>query len=220
MLLAFSPRRPDVFQMLTFLIFGILGLKTTRGSVWFGILMAPVLAVHIQALVKKPDSDEMDVKTESGSVTINWIFTALLIGMVIISLPWFKERLPLPEAKAGLISSETPVEAVRFLTEHKLPAPVFHAMSYGSYMIWAAQPDFKVFVDPRIELYPLSIWKDYYTISNVQSSWEERLSDYGIQTLLINPLEQSGLANQVSASAEWVRVYEDAITQIYTRSHP
>ncbi|MEA3397914.1 MAG: hypothetical protein U9R05_10670, partial [Chloroflexota bacterium] len=46
-ILALSPRRPSAFQLLSFLAFAALGLKTSRGSIWFGIVMAPTLAEHL-----------------------------------------------------------------------------------------------------------------------------------------------------------------------------
>ncbi len=47
---ALSPIRPSFYQIITFLIFGILGLKTSRGSVWFGLVMAPIIASHLSAI--------------------------------------------------------------------------------------------------------------------------------------------------------------------------
>ena len=61
-LLALSPKRPDFFQISTFLVFGLLGLKTSRGSVWFGLVMAPIITMHLSARVQKSSKDRTRFK--------------------------------------------------------------------------------------------------------------------------------------------------------------
>jgi hypothetical protein len=100
-------------QVLTFLVFGILGVRTSRGSVWFGLVMAPIIAEHLTYIVqkyRKPTGQQVNVE---GSRLVNVIFTVVILTMVVFSLPWFKSGLPLPKAKAGLISSETPIQATK-----------------------------------------------------------------------------------------------------------
>ncbi len=188
-LLALSPKRPDFFQIITFLVFGLLGLKTSRGSVWFGLVMAPIIAMHLSACVKNLQKTEQGLKNQGGNRIVNILFAAVIIIMGVISLPWFKSVLPLPTVKAGLISAETPVQATQVLLEKNLPGRVFNAMSFGSYLIWAAYPQYQVFVDPRIELFSENIWVDYLNISNANGDWESKLSEYGVNTLMLSPME-------------------------------
>jgi hypothetical protein len=213
--LALSPQRPSFFQLTSFLLFSLMGLSTSRGIIWFGIIMSSVLSEHIYAIVVrlKPKSP---TQVYYGSRLINWIFTYILLGLAIVSLPWFKERLPFPEAKAGLISAETPITATNYLLEHKLPGNLFHAMSFGSYLIWEAQPDYPVFVDGRIELYSEDIWWDYLSISNAQGNWEERLHSYEVNTLMLSREEQPLLVEAIQFNNDWVKVYEDRAAVIFT----
>ena len=212
-LLALSPRRATPVQVLTYLMFGALGLKTSRGSIWFGLIMTPILAEHLSAFLKPAP------RLPPGHVQarLNASLSALLLLAACATLPWFKERLPLPPLKAGLISAETPVEATEFLLREHLPGPLFHAQSFGSYLIWAAQPDYPVFVDSRIELYPLEVWQDYLAISSASCDWEERLAKYGIQTLMLSPVEQSGLVAAVQKAPQWQIKYADDRAVIVTR---
>ena len=186
---AVSPKRPDFFQLMTFIGFGILALKTTRGVIWFGLAMAPVLAYHISNTVKsewiKVDSD----KKRSGNPLLNLLMMSILIIIAVLSLPWFKHRLPFPKMKADLISMDTPVQATKFLLEEQVPGNLFHEMGFGSYLIWAAQSEIKVFADPRIELYPREIWWDYVSVLNTLPNWQEILEKYEINTIMINPKE-------------------------------
>jgi hypothetical protein len=218
--LALSPRRPTFFQLVTFLAFAALGLKTSRGILWFGLVMAPTLADHLSALAAQiPKRFIASSGRPKVSRALNLVITGLLLLMAIVSLPWFKRWLPLPSTKAGLISAETPVDATRYLLENHLPGPIFHTMSFGSYLVWAAQPDYKVFVDSRIELYPLSVWQDYIAISNAVNGWEDRLDRYGVRTLLLSPAEHSTLIQAAMVSPRWQQVYADPAAVIFVKKN-
>jgi hypothetical protein len=80
-LLIVSPRRPDFFQIATFLVFGILGLKTSRGSVWFGLVMAPIVAEHIAAVVNRYQKAEQKTSSKEGSRILNLSFAFVIVLM-------------------------------------------------------------------------------------------------------------------------------------------
>ena len=145
------------------------------------------------------------------------VFVALILLMSVITLPWFKSALPLPTDKAGLISSETPVKATAFLLEQHPPGRIFNAMSFGSYLIWAAYPEYQVFADSRIELFPVSVWQDYFSISNAEAGWEEKLTSYGVNSLMLNVSEQQSLIEAVDSSNDWTAVYRDDTAAVYVR---
>jgi len=246
-LLALSPLRPEPLELLLFLAFGALGLRTVRGAIWFGLALAPVWAAHLSAvfgtsLRSVPDHERPFVvsheakrsgvpKAQNGTPLRSvpdyergykrdlpaTLLAVLLTAGALVTLPWFKERLPLPPAKAGLISAETPVAATEFLLRERLPGPLFHAMPFGSYLVWAAQPEYPVFVDSRIELYPVEVWLDYLHISAAGCGWEERLARYGVRTLMLSPQEQPALVAAARASPRWRQVYEDTAAILFVR---
>ena len=214
---AVSPKRPNFFQLICFIVFGALGLRTSRGSVWFGLVMAPILVEHISSLIRDNYKKDQPTVKAAGSLYLNIIFTAVVLLMGVISLPWFKSALPLPQAKAGLISAETPVQATQVLLEQKLPGRIFNAESFGSYLIWAAYPQYQVFVDSRIELFTEQVWLDYLNISSANGNWEKSLSDYGVNTLMLNPSEQSGLIGAATQAGGWEQIYQDPAAVIFVR---
>jgi len=225
-LLALSPNRPSPFQILSFLAFGALGLKTVRGSIWFGIILGPTVAEHLSHLVitARRRLGELlglpAVRGVSRHTAVDSIFAVVLLLGALVTLPWFKPWLPLPAAKSGLVSSETPLAATEFLLDRLPPRPIFHAMSFGSYLAWAAQPDYPVFVDSRIELYSVQTWLDYVEISAASCDWESRLDGYGVQTLMLNTAEQQALVEAVEHADRWQLIYADAAARIYTLATP
>jgi len=216
-ILILSPKRPNFFQITTFLVFGLLGVKTSRGSVWFGMVMAPIVVEHLSVIVNHVLKAKQQPVHQEGSRILNILFTIVILTMGVLSLPWFKSVLPLPTAKAGLISAETPVQATQVLLEKNPPSRVFNAMSFGSYLIWAAYPQYQVFVDPRIELFSEKVWLDYLNISNANGDWEAALRGYGVNTLMLSPVEQPALFQAAQESDEWKLLYQDRSAIILVR---
>ena len=216
-ILAISPKRPSFIQLSTFVIFGILGLRTSRGVVWFGIVMAPILTAHISELVRACQPSPGKARDRTGKPAINWLFAGLILVIVLISLPWFKEYLPFPRNKAGLISSETPLIGTQFLLDEKLEGELFNEIGFGSYLIWAAYPDYQVFVDPRIELYPLELWLDYAAIGNALPGWENLADKYSMNTMMLNPINQAPLVAALEESPEWLKNFQDQAVVIFGR---
>jgi hypothetical protein len=216
-ILALSPKRPNFIQIVSFVVFGLLGLKTSRGSVWFGLVMAPILAEHISYILTVLPKRNQKPSNSKGSRFVNLIFIIGLFLMAVFTLPWFKSLLPFPQAKAGLISSETPIHATQVLLEKKPPGNIFNSMSFGSYLIWAAYPQYQVFTDSRIELFSEKVWMDYLNISNASGGWEERLKEYGVNTLMLSPSEQPALVKAALDSGEWDLFYKDDTAYLFRR---
>jgi hypothetical protein len=216
-LLAVSPKRPNFFELITFLVFGLLGIRYIRGIVWFGLIMAPVVAVHLGALFEQLGWNRQASRQTAQMRRLNGIFIAALLFLAFISLPWFKHLFPFVPAKRGLISVETPIQATQFLLDNHLPAEVFGDMAFGSYLIWTAQPDYKVFVDPRIEMFPAKVWDDYWAISTAQPNWEQLLDQYQVNTLMLEQEKQALLVTAARSSPNWKEVYAGKDAVIFTR---
>ena len=211
--------------------FGVLAWRTGRAIVWFGLALAPVVAELLPhllagrgATVSPADRADGDPHCQRGwqchprsDGPVVGLIMLCFVGLMIVTLPWFKDRLPLPERKAGLISAETPMRATAFLLEHRLPPQVFHNMIYGSYLIWTAGPRYRVFADPRIELYPAWLWDMYHAVSRGDRGWQQALDHYGVNTLMLSRQEQPGLVAAATVSPQWRRVYEDRQTVMLVR---
>lgn len=137
--------------MITFLAFAVLGLKHVRGVIWFGVVLAPTVALHLDALRRHPGSGDEVSAAMRRHRGLNVLLAGALLVLAFLSLPWFKSFWPVTSEKAGLISG-TPAQALPFMRANNLPAPVFNDLGFGSYLMWAGQPEHNVFVDPRVEV--------------------------------------------------------------------
>jgi len=205
-----SGRRPKAAESVGLLLFGVLALMSRRNTAWFGIASAPTVAASLQAWHSKarPRSP-----SSAGQQKANLAIAVLLSLMALLSLPWFRPYLPMPAWRQAYVSPETPVQAVAWLKDQGNPARMFHEVGYGSYLIWAA-PEYPVFVDTRVELYDEAIWMDYVQVSQARHGWEQTLSAYGVDTLMLSHELQSPLIEAAQDSRSWKTVYSDEETAI------
>ena len=234
--LVYRARRIDLTDLFLLLAFGWLGLGAIRGTVWFGLVMAPILARYLAATPLRTDVYDLswlmarfrrDKSPSAGpprptllSAILNLMLLAVLALGAALALPWFDIRAIVPANLRGniaLLSPDTPVGAGDYLARHP-GARIFHTEAYGSYFDWRLYGKVPVFVDTRLELYPASVWYDYLAVGYARHDWEALLAKYGVDTLVLDKGALRDLAAAASTSPGWARVYEDDVTIIYHRA--
>ncbi len=208
-LLIYARRRPDLTDMLLCGAFVWLALGASRSIIWFGMVALPLLAVQAATLLPPPG------QPAPGAPALNRALIGMLALLLVLGLPWVKPLL-LPPPAGALLAPETPVAAaaaLRGLPER--PQRLFHAMSYGSYLIWAA-PEQRVFIDPRIELYPFQQWRDYLNLG-LGNNVAELQGRYAFDGMLLSKTEQSALIDALRRDPAWRPRYEDGQSVLFTK---
>jgi hypothetical protein len=190
-----------------------------RYIIWYGITVLPILGKLISGLPLR-----MPSLTPSKNF-LNVIIVLVMFIPTLAVLPWYVNRFPFPSAYweivqrnspvGPLVSTTTPVSAAEYLKTHPGDR-LFNEMGYGSYLIWAI-PDQSVFIDPRVELYPFEQWDDYRRISD-GVRYNELLSKYGANQIILDKQLQSQLAGLLPGDNSWRLEYEDAFAQIWLRN--
>jgi hypothetical protein len=196
---AWGRRRPTITEML--LTCGLLWMAFlgVRYVVWFGMAAMPILVQSFSAPRSVPGLNQQQQRPVSrqraGSAGINLALALVVLLGVVLVQPWFKPALPLPqeyrEAFAPvpgaplLFANDTPVGAAEHLRAEPCAGNLFNEMGYGSYLIWELHPVEQVFIDPRIELFPLELWEDYISISRGQHT-AALLNEYDIDCVLLD----------------------------------
>ncbi|MBN1260571.1 MAG: hypothetical protein JXB35_07810 [Anaerolineae bacterium] len=220
LVIAYARYRPTPTEALLIAGFLWLAWSGQRYVVWFGMVAMPVLLYALAQLLP-----QRWVRAPALKNALNVVLAAVVWIPVLLAQPWFVESLPLPERYwelvlrdariAPLQTVETPVGAAAYLREHP-GGQLFNEMGYGSYLIWAL-PEQGVFVDPRVELYPLEIWEDYVRI-NRSVRYNELLDAYGVDRILLSLRLQPELAAALPQDARWQLEYEDDYAQIWRRN--
>ena len=226
LLAAFSlaRRRPSLTDVLLVCAFLWWGWNGQRYVVWYGMLAMPMLVGSL-ATFRAPRARRASAARMQLPSTL---IAIVLIGLLVAVQPAFKSSLALPQPYKNLFadlpgapelySSDTPVAAVEYLRAHPIDGRLFNEMGYGSYLDWALYPSAQVFVDPRVELYPLAIWQDYLAIRDARGYNALLIDKYDVRRVLLDrPLQPLLAAALAADTAHWEREYADARAEIYRR---
>ena len=220
---ALARRRPSLTDALLVCAFLWLAWNGQRYVVWFGMLAMPVLAQCLAA----PRSPFARAPQAPRLALPSTLLALALLGMLVAVQPPFKARLPLPQpykelfvdlpGAPGLFSADTPVAAAEYLRRHPRPGRLFNDMGYGSYLDWALYPAAQVFVDPRVELYPIELWHDYLAIGEGRDYNALLIAKYDVRRVLLDRIRQPQLAAALANDPRWEREYADERAEIYRR---
>jgi hypothetical protein len=139
-----------------------------------------------------------------------WVPSHIWLGLPTVDLP----------GAPGTYRNETPVAASIYLQEHPRSGRIFNDSGIGSYLIWAMGTSQPVFIDPRVELFPLELWQDYQDIAAATNYNDLLITKYNITRLIINRNDQSRLMEALRDDPRWAREYVDREVAIYYRVDP
>ena len=217
-------RRPSLTDMLLACAFLWLAWGGQRYVMWYGMLAMPILA---QCLARPPRPALFRrAPGPSARLPSTLLAIALAAGLVAAQPP-FKAGLGMPQPYRALFAdvpgapelygAETPVAAAEYLRANPLDGRLFNEMGYGSYLDWALYPAAQVFVDPRVELYPLATWQDYLAIRDARDYNALLIDKYGVRRVLLDRVAMPKLAAALASDPLWRREYADARAEIYRR---
>jgi hypothetical protein len=208
-ILARSARRVPWTSLLTLGVFFLIGLFAVRGIFWWAIAAPPIL---VDALPRKTDPEY-----PPGDRFANRALVALVGILVVAFLPWW--RLIGARPVESELLYRTPVGITNAVSRLVPPgARLFVDQPYGSWFELALPGD-PVFVDSRIELFPTSVWSQYFDVTEGRSNWEEVLMKWGVDAVVANPSDQRHLIAFIGRSPKWQLVYSDRDGLVFVRAH-
>ncbi|CAA9381483.1 MAG: hypothetical protein AVDCRST_MAG93-9206 [uncultured Chloroflexia bacterium] len=162
-----------------------------RNIIWLGPLAATLIA---------PLWPARRSISRSESTTLNALLLVVLLLPLALVLPPLRNALP-PRLSA-VLDPETPIEAVAQMERLQVqPQRLFHDNGFGSYLTWSA-PEQRVFIDPRIEHYPLEQWYDYVGLGNGEQI-EAISGRYQFDGFLLHPTHQRALLAALRQDRAW-----------------
>jgi len=221
----YSPRRLNLTELALFLAFSILGLQARRNSIWFVLVITPLLARHLVGVeatlglhkwLRRPRMGTRAVA--DGRVAHSrswpaWLILAFLVAFTVVLSPWVRPRLGAARLRPQLVDKATPVGAMDYIAANHLMGNIFHPQEYGDYMIWRLWPQQRSFIDGRVHLFG-EAFLQAYVLTFRDPNWEARLAQYDIRYLLLPRADADAAALLFSArsSAHWTLLYEDSVS--------
>jgi Flp pilus assembly protein TadD len=139
---------------------------------------------------------------------------ALLHAWHLATNRLYIERHEIAEFGAGVAPHAWPEEAVQFARTNRLPEPIIGLMRESSYMI---SQDYKVFVDPRLEVYGDAFFERFLRVMTDAKAWEDACLEFGVKTALIG-IESLPTIGFVGNLPDWRLVYFDETAAIFVRT--
>lgn len=181
-----------------------------RNFAVFAVVAAPVLALHLNALLESAGLRLAKARPPRGAfAAFNWI----ILGLVVLGA-LFKIFIAVnPRTVAQAQSDILPVRTARYLNQINPPGPMFNTYNWGGYLMFAA-PSYLVFVDGRTDLYDdaiLSQWR----AAMLGDGWQNTFEHYQIRLAVIE--HDAPLAAILRRDPAWRESYKDDQASVFEK---
>jgi hypothetical protein len=110
-----------------------------------------------------------------------------------------------------------PVAAVHFLQREKISGNMFNDDEFGDYMIFAAWPKYRVFMDGRSDMYGEKYGNPYLKAAHAFPGWKDVLTQFNIDWVIFGT--ESALTAALSEQSDWQPIYSDTIATVFVRKN-
>jgi hypothetical protein len=109
-----------------------------------------------------------------------------------------------------------PQGALEYIREHKITQPMLNEYAWGGYLIRAAGPEHKVFIDGRADLYEYAgVLSDWLDLSRLAPNTPFLLRKYEVGACLLGREERLGTF--LASQPDWEKVYSDELSVLLVR---
>jgi hypothetical protein len=217
-LFALTSKRLDFVELVTVLLFADMALYSQRYIPLFAILSSPVLLRCANNVIHENPGRIADFfkKRANAVSSVDAAAAGFLwpvMGMLAIAA-WGGAGRTNHMFDAGI----KPVAAVEFLKHEPIRGNMFNNDEFGDYVIYAAWPDYRVFIDGRSDMYGVERLKEYYKVVNFEPGWDKILENYGITVIFYDA--DSPLSRFLLTTDRWRLVYADKVANIFLKNIP
>ena len=173
-----GPRRADAaarirltpVELVCLLAFGYLAWSSVRVVVWWGIVLAPIVARLLGASFPSYRPKGRDRP----------LVNVLVLGLALVDRraePAVDEvhAADPASAEAGAVQRRGAGGAWASTSRRTIRRPAARMLNHqgwGGYLEWALWPRHTVFLDGRIELHPIDVWLDYVDLVLPSAGWQ------------------------------------------------
>jgi hypothetical protein len=213
---AISRASLNITEIILVLLFANMALYSKRHIPLFAIIVAPVLIRQIDLILDKGNGrfTRFIKKRSENIASIDACSRGYLwpLGVSLVVVIFFA---------AGMIEykfdeKRKPVEAVEFLKRENIPGNMFNKDEFGDYIIYAAWPNYKVFIDGRVEIHGPEGLMDFLKVARIKPGMDEVFKKYDINWIIFS--SGSSLSHFLLQSDDWKLIYSDVVANIFIRN--
>ena len=211
-----SKRRLDIIQTGLALIFLNMALYSARYITLFAIIIAPTLSSLTEGLIEQHkngitswlEAKDAGISEIDGQAKGYFWLIASSLGIILYYIQSGTTLSFDPKLK--------PIAAVEFLKQENISGNMFNNDEFGDYIIYSAWPQYKVFIDGRLDMYGEKVLKEYYSITQLHPDWISVLKKYEIDWVIFNT--NSVLCRYLNEQTNWHLIYSDKVASIFVRN--
>ncbi|MEE9614542.1 MAG: hypothetical protein V3W31_06250 [Thermodesulfobacteriota bacterium] len=217
---AFSKRSLNVMELLLVMLFTPMALYSSRHIPFFAVAAAPILLRHADAILDRLEGRFAEFLKEGarrfasmGVSSRGSFWPAAVVLAALAFLAAGKMDYDFDEEKK-------PVEAVEFLKKEKIPGNMFNNDEFGDYMVYAAWPEYRVFMNGSYDADKryYTRMEDYSKVFRIKPQMDGVIEKYDISWVIFN--SGSSLSNFLLQREDWLLIYSDGVADIFLKDTP
>ena len=216
--LALSRRPLGLIELALILLLSYMALYSARHISLFALVIAPILVRSTEGILNRlPDRILRSYKMRIRNLTVIdenlkgclWPISSILLVMGLAAAGTLQYRFS---------EKAFPVSAVEFLKREPITGNMFNNDEFGDYLIFAAWPAYRVFMDGRSDMYGERFGRAYFRAAQAQPGWKEVFEKYGITWVLFDTY--SPLSAALQEQTDWQVIYSDHVATIFVKKIP
>jgi hypothetical protein len=147
-------------------------------------------------------------------------FRPVFVGTVVILMAGFAlvKWITLAHHQNAREAEQFPQSAITFLRTSDQPRNVFVYYDWGGYAIWKLYPEYRVFVDGRADLYGDDLLRQFTTVVQLHTGWQDILNRWKIEAVLVPP--SCAVAQALLLDPGWHAAFSDSKAMLLLRTLP
>lgn len=213
---ALARKRLNLIEVGLIVLLSYMALYSARHVSLFAIIVAPLLLKTAENILRDipPVACKFIEKRNRVLIDIDrnlksplWPLTSVLlvVGLAILG-----------NLRFAFSENSFPVAAVEFLQRENIAGNMFNNDEFGDYIIFAAWPKYRVFMDGRSDMYGATLGSTYLKVANAQPGWKELLKRYHIDWVIFDT--NSALTAALRDQDDWQPIYSDKVATISVRN--
>ncbi len=216
--LGLSRKRLEPVDLILLVSFAILGNRAQRMVLWWGLILAAVLAPQIAELLRSW-AKRRDAAGEPQRSVSNLVTLLVLVAASVMFTPWTRQHnFLLPPSKRQEFSDDEPRNVRQFLHDTGFRGRIFCPMEWSAYFVWHLRPDVRTFVDTRVDFFPDAVWDEYVDVGNGHGRCEAILDKYEVDLVVWNRQWADAMPSELEESPQWENVFENALSIAFQRA--
>lgn len=219
-------RRVRLHHLFLVLLWILMSLHARRQIAMAGMAIFPVFALWFQQLWDSRSGRRLEANREQRTRRTWAVPIAAILVFGVMPAGFYtithiaRARASMGSWGLGLDMTKRPVETMAFLIRERPVGEIFNDSAFGGDLIHTIYPLYRVAMDGRMEVYGVDKYSDYWEIVAAREGWEQRLTDMGVETVVISKHGKlvSKFWPAIKSTNRWSLVYEDNVAGVFVRS--